>query len=206
MLRVPFIKPEDIEQKAIETLRQHTPGTVPVDIDTIIEFGFGMDIRPIPGLRGRVSGEGFTLRDWSAIYYDDSQPSVRVRFTLAHELGHVVLHRSFIDALPPTPTVEAWIKLYLDLPPGAFNYMEKQASMFAANLLVPRSLLAAEFEKHFPAMQPLADEARRNGFRRSDYLDYMLGAMATRIAPSFDVSVEMAENRLKNTGLVNDLP
>lgn len=206
MLRVPFIKAEDIEQKAIETLRKHWRGGIPVDVDAIIEFGFEIDIRPVPGMRNPVFGAGFTLRDWSAICYDDSQPPLRVRFTLAHELGHVVLHRSLIDALPPTHTRDAWIDLYLELPPDAIGYLETQANMFAANLLVPRSFLEIEFGKHLPSMQPLAEEARSSGFRRSDYLDHMLGAMATRLAPSFDVSDEMIAHRLRNTGLVNDLP
>lgn len=49
------------------------------------------------------------------IFINKNQPVDRYRFTLAHELGHLVMHRA------PTPT------------------MEDEANAFAAELLMPAS-------------------------------------------------------------------
>lgn len=67
-------------------------------------------------------------------YVDSSEPSVRQRFTAAHELGHFVLHRNQIgDGLQDN---------YLLRAEGMSNAQETQANKFAADLLMPRNLIA----------------------------------------------------------------
>ncbi|MGB0679804.1 MAG: ImmA/IrrE family metallo-endopeptidase [Polyangiales bacterium] len=66
----------------------------------------------------------------AAIWLDAGKPRVRRRFTLAHELGHLMLHplgEEFRDLADPTrPT---------------HSYREKQANRFAAELLMPSWML-----------------------------------------------------------------
>lgn len=54
-----------------------------------------IDIIPLPGLHQSLEVDGFTQSDLSSIYVDEfvykSRPG-RYRFTLAHEVGHIVLH------------------------------------------------------------------------------------------------------------------
>ncbi len=84
-----------IEQHAIDFLQAHDPdGTLPVPIELIVER-MGIDIVPVPGLKRGYDLEGFTSCDRQAIYVDEQEPfnyETRYRFTLAHEVGHVILH------------------------------------------------------------------------------------------------------------------
>jgi Zn-dependent peptidase ImmA (M78 family) len=64
----------------------------------------------------------------------DARP--RQLFTMAHELGHWILHRDIFlanpDAYPVLPRFQA---------PDSKNPLEQEANCFAANLLVPTRLL-----------------------------------------------------------------
>jgi Zn-dependent peptidase ImmA (M78 family) len=67
-------------------------------------------------------------------YVDRNEPSVRQRFTAAHELGHFVLHRDQIG--------EGLQDNYLLRAEGMSNAQEAQANRFAADLLMPRDLIS----------------------------------------------------------------
>ena len=67
-------------------------------------------------------------------YVDRSEPSVRQRFTAAHELGHFVLHRDSIG--------QSLEDNYLLRAEGMTNWQETQANQFAADLLMPRELIS----------------------------------------------------------------
>ena len=67
-------------------------------------------------------------------YVDRSEPSVRQRFTAAHELGHFVLHRSQIGS--------GLQDNYLLRAEGMSNSQEAEANRFAADLLMPRELIS----------------------------------------------------------------
>lgn len=72
-------------------------------------------------------------------YVDRSEPSVRQRFTAAHELGHFVLHRHQIgNGLQDN---------YLLRAAGMSNSQEHEANRFAADLLMPRDLISAAIDK-----------------------------------------------------------
>lgn len=67
-------------------------------------------------------------------YVDASEPSVRQRFTAAHELGHFILHHSSIGQ-----THQDNYRLRAE---GMTNYQETEANRFAADLLMPRNLIS----------------------------------------------------------------
>lgn len=66
------------------------------------------------------------------IYVNRSDLPVRKRFTIAHELGHWILHRSDLDR----PDSE-YAPYYRRPIGGETDGREKEANVFAANLLVP---------------------------------------------------------------------
>lgn len=85
------------------------------------------------------SGEkvaGFCDFHGAKLYVNADDPINRQTFTIAHELGHWILHRSFFERRPD---------LYHLLPrfqrAERGNPFEQEANCFAANLLVPRKLL-----------------------------------------------------------------
>lgn len=90
---------------------------------------YSIDLPPgVSGMLKRVSGDKFEC------YVDASEPSVRQRFTAAHELGHFVFHRDSIGA-----THEDNYRLRAE---GMTNWQETQANQFAADLLMPMDLIS----------------------------------------------------------------
>lgn len=96
-LHPPFLSYEALRRRAGDFLRTHHPdGTIPLPIEEIVEFRYRIDIIPVPGLQEAFEVDGFISSDLKSITVDafvhERRPG-RYRFTLAHELAHVVLHR-----------------------------------------------------------------------------------------------------------------
>ena len=81
---------------------------------------------------------GFCDFGSSKIYVNADDITQRQTFTIAHELGHWLLHREFFDANPDAYTIFPRFQMVEDS-----NPYEKEANYFAANLLVPLRLLKA---------------------------------------------------------------
>lgn len=76
------------------------------------------------------------------IYVSNSVPQTRKRFTIAHELGHYLLHRNILEQAGGSV-------LYRGV---NGNYAEQQANRCAAALLMPRNLVTKYFnELQIPA-------------------------------------------------------
>jgi Zn-dependent peptidase ImmA (M78 family) len=79
---------------------------------------------------------GFCDFAGAKIYVNGNDPVRRQTFTIAHELGHWLLHRDLFATDP---------QRYQVLPrfqqPDASDVLEQEANCFAANLLVPAALL-----------------------------------------------------------------
>ncbi|MGO4337813.1 ImmA/IrrE family metallo-endopeptidase [Labrys sp. KB_33_2] len=79
---------------------------------------------------------GFCDFESARLYVNSADPTNRQTFTIAHELGHWILHRKFFlahpDKYPVLPRFQAVAES---------NVFEKEANCFAANLLVPSRLL-----------------------------------------------------------------
>lgn len=82
------------------------------------------------GLSMRVDGRPVIRVSRPTAGADNSVPGDRQRFTVAHELGHLVLHQ---DNPPPPTAVEA-------------TRMEKQAHRFGASFLAPAEALLADLD------------------------------------------------------------
>jgi IrrE N-terminal-like domain len=83
-----------------------------------------------------------------ACFVDKTEPSVRQRFTAAHELGHFVLHRHEIG--------ESHQDNYLLRAEGLTNAQEAAANRFAADLLMPRKLIAEAMQGGVTTVAALA--------------------------------------------------
>ncbi len=81
---------EDFRQKFV-----HPADLVPVPIEEIIEFDLQLNIWPIENLLQTIDIDGFLSQDLQTIFVDktiymDSRYNRRLRFTYAHEIGHLV--------------------------------------------------------------------------------------------------------------------
>ena len=120
-------------------------------------------------------------RDWA---------SMRLRFTVAHEIGHIVLHSNEITACNfcSLSDFKCWMgdrtKPYTP---------EYQADEFAGRLLVPREPLLDWYDRNIQIIKNENPKGWQTSATRS--------ALSKRIAPHFGVNHEVIETRLDREGL-----
>lgn len=124
-------------KEADQVLRDNFAIEPPIHIDEIaknyglkiVEADFGVYSNSVAGL--------INPKD-NTIYVNKQDSSTRKAFTIAHELGHFLLHNTILNE----EGKEKYKVLYRK-PLGELNSdpVEQEANCFAANLLVPSSLL-----------------------------------------------------------------
>lgn len=196
-LEIPTYYPEDIRNKADQFLARHHPtGEIPIPIEQIVEFQLGIDIFPLPGLEEAAQIVGYTTSDLSTVCLDrwvyEHQPG-RYRFTLAHEVGHIVLHADFYRSLGIRSLTD--VQRFLgQISEKDYGLVEWHAYQFAGFLLVPQARLVEEVES-----------CRRRVFELGVNLqgqkDFAAALVESCLAQSFDVSTEVITRRLVRDGI-----
>ncbi|MDP2323841.1 MAG: ImmA/IrrE family metallo-endopeptidase, partial [Gammaproteobacteria bacterium] len=122
---------------------------IPFPADRVIETVFNVDIVPIKGLaevispaKAFLSGQGRQLTVDEAHMMRDGGP---FRFTVAHELGHLVLHRDILAAAKYN-TSNQYLEFLASIPDDTRSSMEWQANEFAGVLVVPARHLRAALD------------------------------------------------------------
>lgn len=126
----------------------HPSANLPVPIEEIVEFKFKINIVPMPNMKRDFNVEGFLSKDFSSIYVDSDTSEKfenRYRFTLAHEIGHTILHRDFYDAVQYSSLVE-WAQFQDAIDSDQYSWFETQAYDFAGLILVPEQRLFDEYK------------------------------------------------------------
>ena len=176
--------------------------SIPVDIERIIELTMGIYIIPVKSLQHDCDMEGFISRDFKSIYvdealYTDDRYYKRVRFTIAHEIGHFVLHRSNIDMVRFLSDDE-WKAFRINLQDEPLRWFETQASEFAGRLLVPIDQLVSAFKE--ARYEKIKKNTSWDAPKIDD--DEMLSQISAKISPKFDVSAEVIERRLRKENIM----
>ena len=144
-LRIPFLTYSDIGQKVDAFLNEYHPSIeIPVPIEEIIELKINLNIFPYPRLFKDHALNGFLSHDLSTISVDEyqyEQLNEKYRFTLAHELGHYILHKSFYENLPGFKNPDEYIEWRLSIPHEDISWFETHGDWFAEQVLVPSSRL-----------------------------------------------------------------
>jgi Zn-dependent peptidase ImmA (M78 family) len=191
---VQFLDAATIDQEVDRFLAKYHPSReIPIPVEEIAELQFGLQITPIRDLMNDLGIDGFLSNDLTELYIDHdiymNRPT-RSRFTFAHELGHIWLHKVMVTTAPAT--VEQWKQVKLQMSPD-HRKMETQANMFAGQLLMPSSELAREFkaekalvQKQLPSGAPMPPDKTLAPY------------LAKNIAKTFDVSEIAATNRIHN--------
>ena len=156
-------------------------------------------IIPVPGLRDQIGVDGFLSRDRNAIYVDERVSNAipsRYRFTLAHEVGHLVLHEELYRVADFTTPAE-WLEFQSSLLEKDYSRYEFQAYCFGGLILVPQGALA-------DAVQAAVLKAQRGGYN-VDLADPADRAyVADWIGKKFEVSADVILRRGKYDGLWQD--
>jgi len=139
-IKVPFKNHNHIRIAAESFLKKHHPKDIyPIPIEEIVEFQLRLDIIPLPNLHRAFDIDGFLSSDRTSISIDESvyqsRPG-RYRFTIAHEVGHFILHKDLYEQ-HAFETTEEWKRFIEHFPEKEYSWFEWQAYEFAGLILVP---------------------------------------------------------------------
>jgi len=146
--KAPFITQEEAWEKADTIRRKYwSCDKLPIEVEEIL-WEFDIQLEPIPSLKIDNDIDALLMGDLSRIIVDsgeymDERMLNRMRFSIAHELGHFVLHRDLYQNIQHG-SVEDWIEFLQSIPEEQYNYLEQHAYEFAGRLLVPPDRLKKE--------------------------------------------------------------
>ena len=195
---IPDYSTREIGRWAEEFLGKYHPSlSLPVPIEEIIEFQFRIDIVPLHGLHRAFEIDGFISSDLTTISVDAFVQESRLgryRFTLAHEIGHVVLHRDFFRR-HTFAGISEWKEFAQSISPRDYGTMEWQAYQFAGLILVPPKALRLKYNE---AIELARDTGIIKGKRIAPPGQQYI---ASWLAKQFVVSSEVIERRLQRDKL-----
>lgn len=170
--------------KEIELLQKYRQ-SIPVNVEALAE-NLGLAVYSDADLSEGISGLIQRDDDGYAIKVSSNEHVYRRRFTMAHELGHYLLHKSILDEAGGTNDNRLYRN---DINGRAYNSQiedihERQANSFAANLLMPEDAVRQAWEEESQASP------------RPDGLPSL-----TALHRRFQVSPSAMKWRLKNLGL-----
>jgi hypothetical protein len=191
-LKVPYRDYKDLRNAADRFLKEYYPdGNIPVPIEKIVDNDFGVNVVPIPGLLECLDTDAFLSSDLVDIYIDEfvykSRPK-RYRFSLAHEIAHVILHEDCYKLLRVN-SIDDWKARVSEFPPKEYGWMEWQANCLAGLILVPANPLRRSFEQAKAAIASV-------GLKLTSAKDAARDAAFGYIAREFDVSSSVIEKRV----------
>ncbi|WP_316753656.1 ImmA/IrrE family metallo-endopeptidase [Pedobacter gandavensis] len=152
-----------------------------VNVENIAKLN-GVQVQPTD-LGEDVSGILVVQEDNAVIAYNPSQLSQRTRFTIAHELGHYILH---LDNSKDTVFIDKDFivkyrsnKVYSEVE----LRQEQEANAFAASLLMPKEFIFEEL-----------DQLNAENLTETQLIE--------RLAEAFDVSIPAMTFRLTNLNIL----
>jgi hypothetical protein len=188
-------KVEDFRKKFLA----HSSKQIPVDVFTLAEIDLELDIVPFDDLFEKFHCDAALMIDFSGIYVDaeayelwESGPlwkQKRLRFSVAHEIGHFVLHRAIAKkvSFKDVKSFAKWTSGYH----GQQYLLEQAANEFAGRLLVPHTRLEKEFNVF---------KANLLNFMPNADIGHLRRAFAESMENIFAVNAQVIEIRLEREG------
>ena len=196
-----WIDKKEIWKLADEVRQKYWPeATLPVNAEKIVEFRLKLLIDPKHNLFSEIDMDAYLKRDLTGVvvdydFYMNEKFSNRMRFSFAHELGHLFLHK-YILSLIDFESPEEWRNFILNVPEKEYSGFEWQANEFAGRLLVPYPELMTEFDK----ILKMIEENNLNQYLENDP-DAVLSRISPALCKPFGVSTVVIETRVKREGL-----
>lgn len=189
---VPTLGYGNVKQTAELFLQKHHSSfEIPIPIEEITELKLGIRIISKPRLRELFDIDGFINSGFDEITIDDwvfNHCEERARFTIAHEIGHMLLHKAVYESIK-IKSLDEYVNFQNDIPFEAYKKMERQAHWFAGNLLVPISKLKEE----------IALATIKKTLSNSSPFPQL-----TTLPKSFNVSLEVVAIQMQKEGLLKN--
>ena len=170
------MNPEEEAQKILARLKIKSAPIRVEDIAT--KLGAKVSYEPFEG-KGELSGMLLKEKGHAVIGINSCHPTVRQRFSVAHEIGHLTMHQgSFF--------VDQSVRFNRDATSSmAIDRQEIEANGFAAALLMPANLVTESVRKRLTKKANLQQKV-----------------LIDELAKEFQVSTQAMEFRLTNLGII----
>lgn len=179
---VKYISDAELEACAVAFLKEHhSDFSIPIPIEKILNQKLKVKLVPLADLKKDFGIDGCLARDLTQVYVDMDlmmNAEFRTRFTIAHEIGHLVLHKDYILACKPKDASN-WKQIVMN--DKSWGRMEFQAHQFSACCLIPTEKLKAFVS------EGKYEQASEN--------------LVRAVAMKFHVSDDVARRRLTKSGL-----
>jgi Zn-dependent peptidase ImmA (M78 family) len=166
-----------------ELLDKHQIKEPPIDVEKICEsIGLSVarkDVESISGFIVQNNGK-------AVIGVNSSNVPARQRFTIAHELGHYLLHPPGTDDVHVDSEFE--VRFRDELSSQGTDKSEQEANFFAAELLMPQEFIEADL---------------RNVGKIDLDGEFLIQGFLNNLAQKYDVSSQALLIRLTNLGVIN---
>jgi Zn-dependent peptidase ImmA (M78 family) len=158
MIAPPGLRLIDVTQSAEKFLQKyHSSLTLPIPIEEIAELQMNIAIAVVPGIKSLIGIDSFISSNFTQITIDEKVYNIypeRTRFSIAHEIGHYVLHYNWYKEYGPK-NFEDYLTFHERIDPQVYKYLEIQAQTFAGLILVPTTLLLREIKKRLGKLPSL---------------------------------------------------
>jgi Zn-dependent peptidase ImmA (M78 family) len=206
---VKYLSYEQIEERTRQVLKTYGYESIlPIPIERLIDNILQINVVPFPNLFKGFEINAFTSNDLKIIYVDEylyTNLEPQYRFTLAHEFGHIKLHRYIYEQVK-IRGLEDWGRFMGEVDEKEYRKLEIQANNFAGLLLVPQVFLDHHFILQIRSLGKSFKRAEMQKLRRDDYLELTMDLIAQNLAPVFAVDPQVIKIRLEKSRLASKIP
>lgn len=184
--------------------KYHSSFLIPIPIEDIIDQKLKINIVPMPDLKDSFGRAGFDVDAFISADFEDIvidqyiyfNINNRFRFSLAHEIAHMLLHNDVYKKYKFNDRSE-YIKFIEEMPRKERGWFEWQADELAGLILVPRKVLKSEFMMAIEKIENLTGMSKKQS--EEFIVDEAIGDI---LAPKFEVSNETMRIRLQKDKLI----
>lgn len=199
-IKAPILRFDTIRNKADKFRSKYwVEDKLPVDILRIAEFKLDIEFIPVDNLKSEFDMDALLFDGLKSIAIDkyefmNDKFENRLRFSVAHEIGHIVLHSTVYQELS-FETLEEKIDFISNIDEVEYNWFEHHADEFAGRLLVP----PIELEQMLNGKK----EGVKNFREKFEYADIDLISkfVSSSICNKFGVSANVVQIRIRKEKL-----
>ncbi|WP_316844981.1 ImmA/IrrE family metallo-endopeptidase [Pedobacter psychrodurus] len=193
---VPFIQETRITAIIDRLYKYEITNGMMVDFDKLCSFlsgwyGFSFDFDTLflDGSLGKILFDQKTIQISSELKGN----VFKWRFTLAHEIGHLILHQKILEGVPVQSESEQTVSVGEEFTVGQNKRIEFQANLFAGRLLMPDVFLERIILKYFFANQIHRAYLLQD---RQPVNQKLVAGLINQVSETFGVSFGVARIRL----------
>lgn len=168
----------------------------PLDVEEIAEFDLGIEIRLCSGVLEEfgspaqiASGGKHLILTVDADQY--RQQTSFYRYSVAHEIGHYVLHREWLQEVwQLIDSIESWKQVIASRSEEDYKWIEGQAEEFASYLLAPESVFEPFLSEQITLLKKIDAS-----LHSEDVLPYL----ANPVGEFFGMSNSAAQARIRKS-------